>query len=152
MRRIIITCIISALIVSVAAIFGVRHYTQASSPVTAYDADVNHDGRITIGDLAKVAYYFGQTAPLPTPTSTPYLYAPGSGIFESGTIWCTNGPGDIALGWGGQTLDSGNLLTAAPVSGGNPNGPGLPPLYGWQFTMRPGKGMAMWVSCEGNVH
>ncbi|HYM15591.1 MAG TPA: hypothetical protein VEZ14_08525, partial [Dehalococcoidia bacterium] len=71
MRRTIIATIISAAVLAGGAVFGVRHYTQASSPVTAYDADINHDGRVTIGDVALVAHYFGQSAPLPTATPTP---------------------------------------------------------------------------------
>ena len=70
MRKIIITTIISALIVAVGATFGVLRYTQAST-VTPYDADVDHDGQISILDLSSVARYYGQAAPLATATALP---------------------------------------------------------------------------------
>jgi hypothetical protein len=59
MRKIIITSIISVLLAAVAATFGVRHYTQASSPATVYDADINHDGWVNGLDLNNLARYFG---------------------------------------------------------------------------------------------
>ena len=70
MRQIIITTIISGMIVAIAATFGVLRYTQAST-VTPYDADVDHDGHISILDLSNVARYYGQSAPLPVATTTP---------------------------------------------------------------------------------
>ena len=81
MRRIIIASIISAVIVAVGVTFGVRHYTQASSPVGLYEADVDHDGSVSILDLSKVAHYFGQSAPLATATPTSFCNLSGRNVF-----------------------------------------------------------------------
>lgn len=71
MRKIIITTIISALILAGGATLGVRHYAQALTTVGLYEADVDHDGSVSILDLSKVAHFYGQTAPLPVATPAP---------------------------------------------------------------------------------
>ncbi len=74
MRNIIIMSIVGALIVAIAVAFGVQHRTQASVPVGLYEADIDHDGKVSILDLAKAAAFFGQSAPLPTPTMGPFAF------------------------------------------------------------------------------
>ncbi len=73
MRTIIITSIISATIVAIAATFSVRRYVLAAppQPVTAYDADVDHTGAVSLSDVLKTLAHVGQLAPLPTAVPTP---------------------------------------------------------------------------------
>jgi hypothetical protein len=95
MRRIIFTSVIGALIVAVAATFGIQHFTQAST-VTPYDADVDHDGHVTILDLSNVARYFGQPAPLAT--AVPLLREAQVVITEvrAGLNYCGNNTGCLS--------------------------------------------------------
>jgi hypothetical protein len=93
MRKIIMTTIISTLIVAVVATFGIQHFTQAST-VAPYDADVDHDGHVTILDLSNVARYYGQPAPLATATAAPPTIV-GNRSFASGGLLVDTTDGSI---------------------------------------------------------
>ncbi|MHB8378052.1 MAG: hypothetical protein ACYDEB_14030 [Dehalococcoidia bacterium] len=71
MRRIIVALAIIAAIAGISVFVAAARSAQGTGTMTAYNADVNHDGRVNILDLAVVAAYYGQAAPTQTPTTTP---------------------------------------------------------------------------------
>lgn len=133
MRKVIITSIISTIIVVVASAFGVRHYTQASTPVGLYEADVDHDGYVSILDLAAVAQYFTQAAPLPTPpvpTPTPgpawrqYTRTASWPNEYSFQVWCDWGDRLLAGSWSWSPITQTNPVTGATRNGASISTPG----------------------------
>ncbi len=97
MRNIIIASIIGALVVTV-GVYRYRADAATPQPVTVYDADVDHDGSVTILDLTNVANHFLEAAPLPTdtPLATATLvdgcYLSSGGVLSACTATPTSTP------------------------------------------------------------
>jgi hypothetical protein len=67
-----LTIALSSVAFAVGAVFVVSHAVVGSVPyATLYDADVNHDGKVSVQDAEFVWSKLGQAAPLPTATPLP---------------------------------------------------------------------------------
>src|SRR5438874_7205884 len=55
---------VAAFTIAAVSFFGVYHYTSATNAVTPQDADVNHNGAVTIADAISVLPHIGQLAPI----------------------------------------------------------------------------------------
>src|SRR6266487_392881 len=56
----------AALTIAAVSFFGAYRYTSATNTVTPQDADVNHNGAVTIADAISVLPHIGQLAPAPS--------------------------------------------------------------------------------------
>src|SRR6266487_5591013 len=56
----------AALTIAAVSFFGAYRYTSATNTVTPQDADVNHNGAVTIADAISVLPHIGQLAPTPS--------------------------------------------------------------------------------------